>query len=97
MLRIETENPDLTIDRLDGGGIPVYYYKRKPFTGVVYKNDSNGILSFEEEYNKGFQEGMYTSYHKNGKKKKEYKSHNNDIVKNTFKKWDEDGNLIESF
>ena len=76
---------------------PIYYYKKKPFTGIVFQNDKNGILSFEEEYVKGFQEGWYRSYYKNGKKKKEYKSHNNDIVKGTFKKWDEEGNLIDSF
>lgn len=97
MLRIKESDKDLTISRLDGGGVPIFYYKGKPFTGIVFENEDDGSLSWEEEYENGFQEGWVRYYYKNGKVKQEYKSHNNIELDETFKKWDEDGNLITSF
>lgn len=97
ILRIEEGNKDLIIDRLDGGGMPVYQYKGKPFTGFLFKNNNDGSLCFEREYKKGYEDGWYRSYYKNGQKKKEYKSLNNMTVDDTYKEWDEEGNLTESF
>lgn len=60
--------------------------------------DTMTLASFcEEEYKDGYQEGWFRSYHKNGKKYTEYKAHNNVEYNGTYKKWDENGNLIASF
>lgn len=85
------------IDQLDGGGTPIIYFKGKPFTGIVYENEVDGSLAWEEEYLNSYQEGWTKYYYKNGKIKEEYKSHNNKVVEGTFKEWDEKGNLINSF
>ncbi len=95
MLRVQEEESE--IPQLDGGGVPVYNYKGKPFTGVVFKKRQDGSLAWEQEYQNGFQEGWCRSYHKNGKKAQEYQAHNNLEIDNTFKKWDEDGKLLASF
>ena len=97
MLRVKEDDKDLTIPRLDGGGVPVYYYKGEPFTGIVYQNHKNGTLFSEEEYVKGFQEGWIRYYFDNEKIEEECKCHNNDVIDNTFKKWDKNGNLVNSF
>lgn len=57
----------LTIPHLDGGGVPIFNYERKPFTGIVFENEDDGSLSWEEEYIDGFQEGWYKSFHKTEK------------------------------
>lgn len=97
-IRIKEGDPKLNIPRLDGGGVPIYHYEGKPFTGVVFKNHKNGsILAWEEEYENGFQEGWCRYYYPSGKKHLEYKTHNNTEIDGTFKKWDENGNLMLSY
>lgn len=93
-LKIQEGNFKLKIERLDGGGMPIYYYEGKPFTGIVFKNREDGSLAWEEEYIDGFQEGWWRSYYKNGKMNEEYKTHNNNVISGTHKEWDENGNLI---
>jgi len=93
-LKINYNDSNLTIPRLDGGGIPIYDYNGTPFTGIVFENYDTGALFKEEEYDKGYQEGWVRYYHKNGKKSEEYKAHNNNVIPNTHKEWDENGNLI---
>ena len=97
MLRIEENDNDLRIPRLDGGGVPIIEYRGTLFTGVVFKKRKDGSLVSEEEYDNGFQEGWIRYYHKNGKLAQEYKDHNNVELDGTFKKWDENGNLILSY
>ncbi len=97
MLRVQENDKDLTIPRLDGGGVPIFYYKGKPFTGIVYEKHKNGLIAWEEEYLEGYQEGWIRYYFENGKLNQESKNHNNMTIDNTFKEWDEDGNLITSF
>ncbi len=94
-LRIKESDPELTIPRLDGGGIPIFHYKGSPFTGIVYENEKDGSLAWEEEYKNGFQEGWIRYYHKNGRIKKEFNMHNNLELEGRI--WDENGNLLESF
>lgn len=96
-LKINYKDSNLTIPRLDGGGIPIYDYNGTPFTGIVLRYYDTGELFCEEEYEEGYQEGWFRSYHKNGKKCTEYKAHNNVEYDGTYKKWDENGNLMESF
>lgn len=95
--RIKESDENLTILRLDGGGIPIYEYKGKPFTGIVYDEEDNGSIAWEEEYNEGYQEGWVKYYYSNGALRQQSKKHNNEIVDGTFKKWDENGHVIESF
>ena len=95
--RIQEGNTKLKIERLDGGGMPIYYYEGKPFTGIVFKNREDASLAWEEEYLEGLQEGWCYSYYKDGKKAQEYKAHNNIEIDGTFKEWDENGNLILSY
>lgn len=88
---------ELTCNRLDGGGVPIYYHNGSPFTGIVLRYYDTGEIFCEEEYKDGYQEGWFRSYHKNGKKYTEYKAHNNVEYDGTYKKWDENGNLTASF
>lgn len=68
-----------------------------PFTGIIFKNRNDGTLAWEEEYKNGFQEGWCRSYYKTGRLAQEYKAHNNEEIDETFKEWDENGNLILSY
>jgi antitoxin component YwqK of YwqJK toxin-antitoxin module len=94
-MRIKFEEAE--IDRLDGGGVPIIFFQGKPFTGIVYETEADGSIAWEEEYINSYQEGWTRSFHPNGKLAQEYKSHNNKIIENTYKEWDEAGNLINSF
>jgi len=94
-LRIKLSEFDIT--QLDVGGIPILEYQKVLFTGIVFENEDNGTLSWEKEYKDDFQEGWCRSFYPSGKKKQEYKTHNNIEIVGTFKKWDEDGNLILSY
>jgi antitoxin component YwqK of YwqJK toxin-antitoxin module len=87
----------LELTRLDGGGVPIFHYKGKPFTGTVIYYYEDGTLWMEEEYKKGYQEGWVRCYHPNGRLAQEDKLHNNITISGTYKEWDENGNLIESF
>lgn len=91
-LRIKLSEFDIT--QLDGGGIPILEYQSVLFTGTVFENENDGTLSWEKEYKDGFQEGWCRSYHKNGKVKEQYKSHNNNVISGTHKEWNESGSLI---
>ncbi|WP_144281429.1 toxin-antitoxin system YwqK family antitoxin [Chryseobacterium echinoideorum] len=97
MLRIQKNDKDLKIPRLDGGGVPIFYYKEKPFTGIVFSKYDNGVVFKEEEYENGYQEGWIRYYFENGKLNQESNNHNNITIDDTFKEWDKDGNLISSF
>jgi len=94
---IKIQNTELELIKVDGGGSPVYNYKGNPFTGILVGYSKNGHVFVEEEYQNGFQEGWTRFFYENGKVKREYKSHNNLQVEETYKEWDENGNLIESF
>jgi len=88
MLRVK--DTELELIRFDGGGMPVYNYQGKPFTGVRTVIDKNGKVCVEEEYENGFQEGWTRYFFENGQLETEFKSHNNQVVENTYKEWDED-------
>lgn len=94
---LKIKESELICYGLDGGGIPIYHYYDKPFTGIVLRYYDTGELFCEEEYLEGYQEGWFRSYHKNGEKYTEYKAHHNIEYDDTYKKWDENGNLLTSF
>lgn len=96
MLRVKELSKDLKVVGLDGGGIVIYHYKERPFSGVVY-DEEDGYVAWEVEYKEGYQEGWVKYYFRSGKLRQESKKHNNEIIEGTFKEWDENGNLILSF
>jgi len=88
---------DLEMAGIDGGGTPVWHYKGKPFTGTLFCNEDDGSLSYEQECQEGFEEGLYQSYYPNGNTREKYQIHNNRVVSNTHQEWDEDGKLLASW
>jgi antitoxin component YwqK of YwqJK toxin-antitoxin module len=96
-MSLRINRKELELIRLDGGGVPFYHFKGKPFTGIIIDNYDNGNLFKEEEYLEGYQEGWTRYYFENGKIEQEDKSHNNKLIEGTYKEWDEEGNLIDSF
>ena len=88
-LRIKEE--DLEFVNIDGGGIPIYNYQGKPFTGILleYYDD---ILYREIEYIHGYQDGIEISYNESGQIEYKYYLKNNKLH-GVCKNWDEQGNL----
>ena len=89
-LKVREEN--LEFINIDGGGIPIYHYQGKPFTGILleYYDD---VLYREIEYKNGYQDGIIKGYYENGNI--EYESHNkNNKLHGIYRDWDEEGNLI---
>jgi len=95
MLRIEYNDPDLDLDdRPTNWGGGVYLYKGLPFTGVVtYHNPMTNILQTEYEYRDGIFDGRQAEYWENGKLKEEY-FQKYDYHIGSFRRWDENGQLI---
>lgn len=96
-MSLKVKEQELEPTGIDSGGSPIYNYKGQPFTGIRLTHSKSGVIAREEEYQNGYLEGWVRSYHKNGKLKQEYKLHNNETVDDTFKEYDEQGNLTESF
>ncbi|WP_299223501.1 hypothetical protein [uncultured Psychroserpens sp.] len=94
-LRIKEE--DLELIGIDSGGNEILHYQGGPFTGIMYKNADNESLAYEVEFQNGYREGRVKYYHSNGQLQEEYQLHDNIVVDGTFKSYDEEGNLIESF
>lgn len=92
---IKIKEEKLTLIRLDGGGLPVYNYKGKPFTGFIieYFPNKMGVIESEIEYTNGYQEGVEREFYENGNMKYEFHTKNN-MLDGVTKRWDEDGNLI---
>lgn len=95
LLRINED--DLELTGFDGGGQPIFHYNGKPFTGILVMYEDDGTLSYEQEHQDGYNEGLFRPYHKNGQIYEEYQAHNNVEVDGTYKRWDENGNLLETY
>ncbi|QDZ61021.1 hypothetical protein EVD19_11655 [Elizabethkingia meningoseptica] len=54
-LRVKDE--DLEFIDIDGGGIPIYHYQGKPFTGIMMEYYNNELYR-ELGYVNGYQEGV---------------------------------------
>ena len=67
MEKLSIKEEDLEFVGIDGGGIPIYNNKGKPFTGIIedYFFDT-AILAAETEYIKGYQDGLVRGFYKNG-------------------------------
>jgi antitoxin component YwqK of YwqJK toxin-antitoxin module len=93
--KIKVKEELLTLMRLDGGGLPVYNYRGKPFTGFIieYFPNNMDVIESEIEYTNGYQEGVEREFYENGIKKYEFYTKNN-MLDGVTKRWDEDGNLI---
>lgn len=85
---------DLELVDFDGGGMGIYHYQGKPFTGLMLILDQDEDVVGEREYVDGYEEGWTRYFYKNGKLKEEHKSSKNLLIEGTFKEFDEDGNLI---
>jgi antitoxin component YwqK of YwqJK toxin-antitoxin module len=98
IMSLRINENDLELVGFDGGGSGMYHYQGKPFTGIMLiYNEKENYLYIEREFQNGYEEGQFRSYHKNGKVRQEYRSHNNITVEGSYKRWDENGNLVESF
>lgn len=95
MEKLRVRDEDLEFTGVDGGGTAIYTYKGKPFTGIIedYFFDNGEQLAGETEYLDGYQQGIETTYHKNGKIASFITSINNKLH-GECKQWDENGNLL---
>lgn len=95
MVRIEYNDPEFTLDDKPtnwGGG--VYLYKGQPFTGLMtYHDPATNKLEMESEYKDGIFDGRQAEYWINGNLKEEY-FQKYDYHIGSFKRWDENGQLI---
>jgi len=80
--------------RFEDGGSPVWEYEGRLFTGILFCNEADGTLAYEQECENGYENGWYCSYHTNGRKDTAFKRHHNHMVAGTYKRWDEDGKLL---
>lgn len=97
-LRIKEE--DLELAGVDGGGSEILHYQGKPFTGILIDydvNDNARFLCMEVEFENGYREGWVRYYHANGKLEQEYFLHNNLVKPDTYKEYDDEGNLLKGF
>lgn len=94
MQRVNYKNLELLF--MDAGGSPFYRYQGIPFTGIVEFYYESGIISSEEEYEDGYQQGWVRYYYENGNIESEYKAFDVETVPGTYKRFDENGNLVFS-
>jgi antitoxin component YwqK of YwqJK toxin-antitoxin module len=87
---------DCTFDEIDGGGYAILLHNGEKLTGISVFYYDTGEVEAEQEYVDGYLEGWFREYYKNGKLKKEYKTHNNVLVAGTYSAFDENGNKIAS-
>lgn len=94
-MRLEHNNPNLTLLNKStnwGGGIKLYNGER--FTGIIYYYFLNTTqIEAEWEYKDGIFDGRQAEYWPNGQLKEEY-FQKYDYHVGSFKRWDEQGNLI---
>jgi antitoxin component YwqK of YwqJK toxin-antitoxin module len=95
MLRLEYNDSNLTLRNKStnwGGG--VWLYKGIPFTGTVcFYYPGTTQLSGESEHKDGIVDGRQADYWPNGQLKEEY-FQKIDYHVGSFKRWDEQGNLL---
>lgn len=93
MIRINFNNDSIEIKHPDAGGGAYYYYQGQPFTGVFEEFYSNGNLIGEITVVNGHVDGRQTQYYEKGQIKEECFETLNTLY-DTYKYWDEQGNLI---
>jgi antitoxin component YwqK of YwqJK toxin-antitoxin module len=93
-MALKVKEEDLEHDGFDGGGSEKLRYQGLPFTGFIVEYYPNGNVLCELEYQNGFQDGYWREYHENGQLASEFKTHNNCLVTDSSKYFDENGNPI---
>ncbi|OUL63706.1 toxin-antitoxin system YwqK family antitoxin [Flavobacterium sp. AJR] len=95
MTRINFNDDNIEIKHPDAGGgtYYYYYYQGQPFTGILEEFYSNGNLIGEITVVNGHVDGRQTQYYENGQIKEECFEKLNALY-NTYKYWNELGNLI---
>jgi len=91
---LKVKEEDLEFIDIDGGGIPIYHYQGKPFTGLMMEYYGKELFR-ELGYVNGYQEGIERVFYDNGKIKHEFYLKNNKLH-GECKQWDEEGNLIST-
>lgn len=84
---------DIEIMHPDYGGGNVYYYQGKPYSGIINEFHNNGNLAGEITVVNSHTQGRVAIYHVNGKIAEEFFEKYNRMY-STYKKWDENGNLL---
>ncbi|AYN03385.1 MULTISPECIES: toxin-antitoxin system YwqK family antitoxin [unclassified Flavobacterium] len=93
MIRINFNDDSIEIKHPDAGGGSTYFYQGVPFTGIIEEFHNNGNLIGEIEVKNGYTDGRIVHYYDNGQLQEEkFKKFNR--LYNTYKYWDEQGNLI---
>lgn len=95
MLRINTNDPNLTLrDKPTNWGGGLWLYSGTPFTGIVYEYYPNTLQLWSEiEHKEGILDGRQVIYWSNGKLQEEcFQKY--DYYVGSFKKWNEQGELI---
>lgn len=95
MLRIDYDNPNLIldIDLPSWNDQGVWLYNGRPFNGIIIYKDENGQIYGEDEFKDGMRNGKQLEYWENGNIKEEYFEREGMYV-GTYKRWDEQGNLV---
>jgi len=88
---------DLELVGIDSGGSEILHYNGLPFTGFLVEYYPSGQLLAEDEFQNGYLEGWHREYHENGQLELEYNLHNNEVVPDTFKEYDKNGNFLGGF
>lgn len=94
MEKLRVKDEDLEFINVDGGGMPIYHYQGKPFTGILLEYYDN-ILYRELEFVNGYEEGFERKYYENGRIASECYCKDNQPY-GIGRAWDENGNLIVS-
>lgn len=92
MENLRINEKDLKFVDIDGGGIPIYNYKGKPFTGILLEYYNNELYK-ELGYVDGYQDGIERVFYEDNKIKHEYYLKNN-LLHGICKNWDIEGNLV---
>lgn len=96
---IMEENTPLRINEMDLtyigiGGIPMWAYDGRPFTGIVVGTDDDGTLVFERDCVNGIEEGWFRYYHPNGRLEEEYQVEDGHTVPGTKRCWNKNGEWL---
>ena len=84
---------DIEFMHPDAGGGSVYYYRGKPFTGLIVEYNSNGVLISEITVVDSHTWGRVAGYYDNGQIEEEYFEMFNRMY-GLYRKWDEEGHLV---
>lgn len=96
MIVIDTD-PNLIPNDIDDNGDTIYVYNEVPLTGVIrsywtIRGVLTNVIAGESSYVNGYMIGVQTTYHRNGKMKRQWvkgKGYRHGL----WQEWDENGNV----